>query len=227
MISTQKKRFLRRSQTGPSPNKVPCAIWSSGGSGPTMRLNSGAVETRSTGELLALHAEQARRVAAEDRDLVFVAQRCGREYVVDGMLLPRNRMVAADDDLARTDLRHQVTERLGREHQRVEIELIEIAARLLLELNVRVTILRRDEAGMVATRRVGAEIAAAVRGDDLQAGEAIERALEDQMLQGDRRIERIADGVREPAVALEAPQGNAELMAEKQVLGFKPAPRLE
>src|SRR5260221_4915356 len=102
-----------------------------------------------------------------------------------------------------------------------------MAARLLLELNVQVTILRRDEAGMVATRRVGAEIAAAVRGDDLQAGEAIERALEDQMLQGDRRIERIADGVREPAVALEAAQGNADLMAEEQVLDFKPSPRLE
>src|SRR5258708_12140846 len=119
MISTQKKRFLRRSQTGPSPNKVPCAIWSSGGLGPTMRLNSGAVETRSTGELLALHAEQARRVAAEDRDLVFVAQRCGREYVVDGMLLPRNRMVAPHHDLAHTTPPHHLTHPPGPQPQPV------------------------------------------------------------------------------------------------------------
>ena len=43
-----------------------------------------------------------------------------------------------------------------------------------------------------------------MRGNDLQAGEAIERSLEDQVLQGDRGVERIADGVRQPAIALEA-----------------------
>src|SRR5438132_8791931 len=56
---------------------------------------------------------------------------------------------------------------------------------------------------MVAARGVGAEIAAAMRGNDLEPREAIERSLEDQVLQGDRGVERIADGVRQPAVALE------------------------
>src|SRR5512133_1963636 len=56
---------------------------------------------------------------------------------------------------------------------------------------------------MVAARGVGAEIAAAMRGNDLESGKAIERSLEDQVLQGDRGIERIADGVRQPAIALE------------------------
>src|SRR5262245_12269520 len=125
--------------------------------------------------------------------------------MVDLMLFPRNRMVAADDDLSGADLRYQVAERFGREYQRIEIELFEIVARPLLQLDVRVAILWRNEAGMVATRRVGAEIAAAMRGDDLQARETVERSFEDQMLQSYRRIERIADGVRQPAVALEAP----------------------
>ena len=56
---------------------------------------------------------------------------------------------------------------------------------------------------MVAARGIGAEIAAAMRGDDLQSGKAIERAFEDQVLQGDRGVERIADRVRQPAIALE------------------------
>jgi hypothetical protein len=56
---------------------------------------------------------------------------------------------------------------------------------------------------MVAARCVRAEIAAAMRCNDLEAWEAIERSLEDQVLQGDRGIERIADGVRQPAIALE------------------------
>src|SRR5215831_17284887 len=128
-----------------------------------MRLNSGVAESSSTGALLALHAEKACRIAAQNGDLVFVAQRRSREYMIDRMLLPRNRMVAADDDLAGTDLRHQVAERFRREYECIEIELFEIVARRLLQLDVRVAILWRDEARMVAARRVGAEIAAAVR----------------------------------------------------------------
>src|SRR5262249_20791785 len=114
MISTQKKRFRRRSQTGPSPKRVPLAICPSGGLASTVPLNSGVAETSATGALLALHSEQACRIAAQNGDLVFVAQRRSREYMIDRMLLPRNRMVAADDDLAGTDLRHQVAERFRR-----------------------------------------------------------------------------------------------------------------
>src|SRR5262249_12289334 len=78
-----------------------------------------------------------------------------REYMIDRMLLPRNRMVAADDDLAGTDLRHQMAERFRREYECIEIELFEIVARPLLQLDVRVAILWRDEASVVAARRVG------------------------------------------------------------------------
>src|SRR6266404_1887783 len=42
-----------------------------------------------------------------------------------------------------------------------------------------------------------------MRGNDLESRKTVERSLEDQMLQGNRGVERIADGVRQPAVALE------------------------
>jgi len=43
-----------------------------------------------------------------------------------------------------------------------------------------------------------------VRGQDFQAREAVQGSFEDQMLQGDAGVERIADRVRQPAIALEA-----------------------
>jgi hypothetical protein len=42
-----------------------------------------------------------------------------------------------------------------------------------------------------------------VRGADLEAGEAIEGAFEDEVRQRDRRLERIADGIGEQAIAPE------------------------
>src|SRR6185437_3128189 len=80
---------------------------------------------------LSPQAEQARRVAAENGDLVVVAEHRGGEDAIHRMLLPWDRMVAADADLG-----DQMAERLGREHQRIEIDLIEIFARLLLQLDL-------------------------------------------------------------------------------------------
>ena len=42
-----------------------------------------------------------------------------------------------------------------------------------------------------------------MRRKHLQAREAVQSALEDQMLQGDGGLERIADRVRQPSIALE------------------------
>ena len=113
------------------------------------------------------------------------------------MLLPHERVVAAEHDLARADLRHEMTQRLRCEHQGIEIELTQVFGRLLLQLDLRIAgAWRRDEASVVGTRRVGAEISAAMRCQNLQAGEAVQRAFEDQMLKRDGGIERVANGVR-------------------------------
>src|SRR6202040_4292521 len=154
---------------------------------------------------LPIDAEQAGRVGSQDRRLLLVGETFGGTNMIDRMLLPGDGMVAAEHDLTCAEWRHQVAQCLGSEYQRVEIELVQIFGRLLLQLDVRVAILRRDEAGVVGARRVGAEISAAMRGKDLEAGKAIERALEDQVLERDGGVERVADGVREPPIALETP----------------------
>src|SRR5262249_4207939 len=51
---------------------------------------------------------------------------------------------------------------------------------------------------------VGGKEATAVRRADLELRKAIERALEDQVRERDRRVERITNRVRQPAVAPEA-----------------------
>src|SRR5262249_33373218 len=73
--------------------------------------------------------------------------------------------------------------------------------RLLLERARHATGKRRLH--RVRARGVRGQVTAAVRGADLEAGEAIERALEDQVREGDRGLERIADGVRQETVAAE------------------------
>src|ERR1700720_2788533 len=153
---------------------------------------------------LPIDAEQAGCVVSQDRRLLLVGETFGGTDMIDRMLLPGDGMVAAEHDLTCAEWRHQVAQCLGSEYQRVEIELVQIFGRLLLQLDVRVAILRRDEAGVVGARRVGAEISAAMRGKDLEAGKAIERAFEDQVLERDGGIEGVADEVRQPAVALEA-----------------------
>jgi hypothetical protein len=69
---------------------------------------------------LSDHAEQACRIAAQDRHLFLVAQGRGRKDVIHGMFLPWNRVVAAQHDLAGSHLCHEVAEPLRREHQGVE-----------------------------------------------------------------------------------------------------------
>src|SRR3954453_11746979 len=89
-----------------------------------------------------LQAEQPRRIAAENGGLLLVAERRGGEHVVDRVLFPRNRMIGAEHDLAGADLRRQMAQRFGGEYQRVEIELVEIFGRLLLQLDLGIAVLR-------------------------------------------------------------------------------------
>ena len=121
--------------------------------------------------------------------------------VVDRRELPGERIVAAEHDLPGAHLRREMTDRLRREHQRIEIDLLEVFGRLLRKLDVGIAAAGIDQAGMVGTVGIGRQEAAAMGGDHLQLGEAIEGALEDQVRQRDRRLRGIGDGVGEPAIA--------------------------
>src|SRR6202030_2256176 len=111
-----------------------------------------------------------------------IGQGRSSEDVVHRMRLPGDRMVTAKHDLARANLRYEVAERLGGEHEGVEIELVEVFAWLLLQLDLGIAVSRRDETGVISARSIGREIAAAVRSNDLQAGKAVQRSLKDQVL---------------------------------------------
>ena len=80
---------------------------------------------------------------------------------------------------------------------------------------------------MVAARRIGRQVIAAMGRDDFKIRKAIERALKDQMLQCNRRRQRIADSVRQPAVAGQSlgELGRTERVNEKyraELLGLGP-----
>ena len=57
--------------------------------------------------------------------------------------------------------------------------------------------IRARAPGMVDAARVAGQIAAAVHGQDLQVGMPLQHAVEDQVVQRDRRLQRIADDVVE------------------------------
>src|SRR5437660_3235969 len=96
-----------------------------------------------------------------------------------------------------------MAQRLGREDERVVVELAQVLGRHLLERHRRAALGER-EADVVRAIGVRGEIAAAVRRAELETGEAIERAFVDEMRERERRLERIPDGVLEPAVAAQA-----------------------
>ena len=113
-------------------------------------------------------------------------------------------MIAAEHDLADANLRGQVAQRFGTEDQRIEIQLLQVFGRFFLQRDVRIASRRVDETGVVRPVGIGRQKPAAMRRDDLEAREAVERPLEDQMRQCDRGFGRQTDRVRQPAIALEA-----------------------
>src|SRR3984957_18393082 len=145
--------------------------------------------------------QQSCRGPAEYVGLLVVGERFRRENMVDRLQLKWIGKVAAQHDLTGADLGHQMPDRLGREDQRIEIDLLEIFRRRLLELDIRIAALWTDQTGMVRTIRVGRQVAAAMGSDHLELRKAIEYALEDEVGGRDRRLQGIAGRVGEPAVA--------------------------
>src|SRR5207248_922501 len=76
-------------------------------------------------------------------------------------------------------------------------------SRLLFQRDIRIASRRVDETGVIRPVGVGWQKPTAVGRDNLEAGEAVERALEDQVRQRDRRLGWQANRVREPAIAFE------------------------
>ena len=109
-----------------------------------------------------------------------VGERFRRENMVDRLQLPGIGIVAAQHDLTGADLSHQMPDRLRREDHRIEIDLLEIFRRRLLEPDIGIAARRTNQTGMVRSIGVGRQEAAAMGSDHFELRKAIERALENE-----------------------------------------------
>src|SRR5262249_57768544 len=101
--------------------------------------------------------------------------------------------------------RPQMAQPLLREHHGVVVHLAQILGRPLLDRapGAAVAEIRPHLAAKVRAGGVGGQIAAAVRRADLDPRIPVERAVENQMRERNRGLERVANYVREIAVAAE------------------------
>ncbi len=83
---------------------------------------------------------------------------------------------------------------MRREHHRVEVDFLEVVRGRLRQPGLTV---RACAPGVIDAARIGAEIAAAVHGKNLQVRMALEHAVEDEVVQRQRGLERVADDVVE------------------------------
>src|SRR6202795_3831812 len=74
-----------------------------------------------------------------------------------------------------------MADRLRREDQGIEIDLLEVLGRLFLELDIGVAALGTNQTGMVRAVGIGGQEAAAMRTNHFQPRKAIERSLVDQV----------------------------------------------
>ncbi len=92
---------------------------------------------------------------------------------------------------------------LGREDQGIEIELLQILAWLFLQRRT-FALIGKHRTAMIHPCGVGRQEAATVGCADFHIREPVERALEDQVSERERRFQRIADHITERAAALDA-----------------------
>ena len=107
--------------------------------------------------------------------------------------------VKVPDELAKQVRADQRVELVGREHDGVEIDLLEIAGRRLRQVGVAV---RARAPGVIDAAGIGAEIAAAMHGEDLQLRMPLQHAVEDQVMQRHGGVEWIADDVVEVVIGV-------------------------
>src|SRR5687767_7118738 len=79
---------------------------------------------------LELDPQQLRRRLPEHLSAVRVTEARRLQDVIDRLVLPGDRMVGPDDELAHADFRREMPERLSGEDQRVVIHLSQILGRL-------------------------------------------------------------------------------------------------
>ena len=103
------------------------------------------------------------------------------------------------------------------EHDGVEIELLQIFRRLLLDGDAAILAMRP---GVVEAAPIAGDIAAAMGDADLQFGKTFEIAVEHQLPDAQRGIQRMSDRVREIMILHAPDQAGAERMQEDHHVEF-------
>src|SRR6266404_5705753 len=88
----------------------------------------------------------------------------------------------------------QKLQRLDEEHNTLKQELSQLGTRRNGKLAIRI---RPSAPSVIHASRVCAHISATVHGDEFQARETFQRPVEYEVVNRDRSIERIADGIVE------------------------------
>ena len=122
-------------------------------------------------------------------------------------------IVGAHQDVIGAVLRDQIFELVMGIDQRVEIQPLQISRRHFLDAGAGVGPRR---GGVVDAPGIGRQIAAAMRQHDLQPGIILQHPAEDQVMHRHRRVERVADHVREIVIAEAARLGEPVRMHEDE-----------
>src|SRR5262245_6963650 len=93
-------------------------------------------------------------------------------------------------------------QRLGGEDQRVKIELTQVLSGTFLQRRLAAAV-GKGQTPVIRPGTVRRQVPTAMGGTELQARKAIQRPLKNEMGEGNRSFEWIADNVGQQAVALE------------------------
>src|SRR6516165_2092987 len=143
----------------------------------------------------ALEAEQLLSIASDQRrDGRSVETLNGRNVAKRVILRQVIGIVRAEQDIIPAEHSHQRGELVRCEHHRIDIDSSEVIRGRLRQSTV--TIGTRAPS-MVDAPGISAKISAAMHRQDLEPGMTLEHAIEYQIMQRDRRLQRIADNIVE------------------------------
>jgi hypothetical protein len=112
-----------------------------------------------------------------------------------------------------TERANELLELVRGEDHRIEVDLLETARRRLRQRAVGI---RTRAPGMIDTAAIGRQVAAAMHRQNLQPGMALEHPIENEVVQRNAGIERVADHVVEVEAAQSLRMGEPDGMDDDQ-----------
>jgi hypothetical protein len=165
-----------------------------------------------------LDVQQPRGVPAEDRPSLIVVEPTRALDKADRINLAHiGWVIGAYQHVVGAILVHQIFELVVGKDDRVEIEPLQVGGRHPVYLFAAIGPRCR---GVIYAAGISRQIAAAMRDHKLQVGVVVQYAAEDQVMDGHRRIERVADHVDQVMVGKPTRVGKPGRVHEDQEAEF-------